>query len=261
MSYEIPLTKAISWNAAKEINALLAGARSQGKSWLGMYLTMVLAKLNPSTQIFVIDYKKSDFSRLAPLLPNGRVASDKEDIFELLENFNQLLQNRIEYFNENFGFGEDAMSVGMPLFYLVYDEFGAFTSELVTKEKQLHDKLIGKIALLGRQYNFGLIAIMQQASVGNSGLSSAVKEQFGLIAHMGSATPSAYRLTFKEDIDFQENRHFERGTGQLWLQGSFSPRTTIPFAAPLLAKEKLYKDFAEAFVNQDTQTALFCSRR
>lgn len=251
MNYDIPLTKTISYDSSKHINVLLAGSRGMGKSWFGMYLILKLSSLKSPTQIFTIDYKQSDISRLKKLLPENRVAITKDEIFSILEEFVALMKKRAKFVNENTEFGATANDLGMPLFYLIYDEFGAFTQTLSTKEKKHHDDLISQIVLLGRQYNFGLLAIMQQASVGNSGLNSSVKEQFGLIAHMGSASSAAYRQTFGESIEVP-NLKLERGHGFLWLQGLTTNGNVYPFVAPNLTGIDLWESFKKAFSNQNT---------
>ncbi len=222
-----------------------------GKSWFGMYLILKLAQLEPSTQIHAIDYKQSDISRLHEILPEERVAITKEQIFSLLENFVSLMKKRADFVNDSTSFGSTANDLGMPLFYLIYDEFGAFTQTLTSKEKKYHDDLISQIVLLGRQYNFGLLAIMQQASVGNSGLNSSIKEQFGLIAHMGSASSAAYRQTFGESIEVP-NLKLERGHGFLWLQGLTTNGNVYPFASPNLSKIDLWETFKKSFYYQNT---------
>ena len=254
LDYRIKLTQTIIWDTAKNINALLAGARGSGKSWLSMYIALKLAHLGDDTQaqaqIFIIDFKQSDTFKLKKFLPDGRVAGTKEEIFEVLEKFVSLMKERAKFITENAEFGSTAASLGMPLFYLWYDEFGAVTPTLDAKEKKKHDELLARIALLGRQYNFGLLAIMQQASVGNSGLNSNIKEQFGLICHMGQASKAAYKQTFGEGIEIPDIR-LETGQGLLQLQGITRNGTVQPFSAPDLTGLKLWDEFEKAFSNQN----------
>lgn len=246
-NFEIRLTKSISWDASKAINALIAGSRGMGKSYMTMALMLRLANLSPPTQIFGIDFKQSDISRLNNLLPNKRIASNKEQIFDLLNHFIELMKKRRDFINSKSEFGATANSLKMPLFYLVYDEFGAFTSVLSNKEKKEHDALLSQIMLLGRQYNFGIILVSQQVSVGNSGLNSNLKEQCGLIIHMGTATKEALRITFGNEIDLYSN-YLGIGEGQLWMQG-LTNGFTLPFVAEDLANVDLWSTFKYVFAN------------
>lgn len=250
LNYKIPITKTISWDAAKSINLLLGGSRGMGKSWFSMYCALKLAQLEKPTQIFIIDFKKSDVYSLKSLLPDTRVAGDKNEIFLLLEYYVSLMKKRAAFVSEHTEFGATATTLGMPLYYLWYDEFGAVTPTLDTKEKKRHDELITQIALLGRQYNFGIMAIMQQASVGNSGLNSNIKEQFGFICHMGDASQQAFRQTFGDGITIPKIK-LECGQGLLWMQGVTNNGAVVPFAAPDLAHIDLWKSFEHVFKRQN----------
>lgn len=246
-NYIIPITKSIKWESSRAINALIAGARGMGKSYMTMALMLRLANLSPPAQIFGIDYKQSDISRLNSLLPDGRIASNKEQIFDLLNHFIELMKKRRDFINSKSKFGATANSLKMPLFYLIYDEFGAFTSVLSNKEKKEHDALLSQIMLLGRQYNFGMILVSQQVSVGNSGLNSNLKEQCGLIIHMGTATKEALRITFGNEIDLYSN-YLGIGEGQLWMQG-LTNGYTLPFVSENLSNVDLWSTFKNIFAD------------
>lgn len=246
----------LEWDYVKDINAIIAGKRGGGKSYLAMSAAFRMA--GSRVQLFIIDYKRSDFSRLKKLdkLPDNRVASSKEEIFALLEYYIELMNKRIDYFNSlDDTFGKTAKDIGMLPFYLIYDEFGAFNSTLDAKEKKRHDALIKQITLMGRQYSFGIMIILQQASVGNSGLDTSIKEQCGLIVQMGNATPAALRQTFREDIESQDMK-FEIGQGQLWMESFSNSNKTYPFTAFYVYKDLLWKQFEINVYDQNVDTAL-----
>lgn len=248
----------LEWDYVKDMNAIIAGKRNSGKSFLALSIAFRIFGKYPYSQIFIIDYKRSDFSRLKNLenLPNNRVASSKEEIFSLLEYYVELMNKRIDYFNtlEN-SFGRTAKDFDMAPFYLIYDEFGAFNSTLDAKEKKRHDALIKQITLMGRQYSFGIMIILQQASVGNSGLDTSIKEQCGLIVQMGNATPATLRQTFREDIEPQDMK-FEVGQGQLWMESFSNSNKTYPFTAFYVYKDLLWKQFEINVYDQNVDTAL-----
>ena len=254
-NFEVKLTKSIGWDASKAINALIAGSRGMGKSYITMALMLRLANLSPPAQIFGIDFKWSDISRLNKLLPDGRIAVEKDEIFDLLNHFIELMKKRRDFINSKSKFGATANSLKMPLFYLIYDEYGAFTSALSNKEKKEHDALLSQIMLLGRQYNFGIILISQQVSVGNSGLNSNLKEQCGLIIHMGTDTKEALRITFGNEIDLYSN-YLGIGEGQLWMQG-LTNGFTLPFVAEDLSNIDLWTAFKKAFAKQNDEDFLY----
>lgn len=243
--YDIPITDSLNWNCSGQINALIGGSRGSGKSFFSIYLLIEIAKHNG--QIFVVDFKNSDLARLSVLLPKGRVASSKKEIFELLKKYVKLINKRQDYINRNENFGATACNLHWPVMYLFYDEFGAFVPTLNAKERKEHDRLISHIALLGRATNVGLVAIMQQISVGNSGLPSNVREQFGLIAYMGNANNAALHQAFGNEIRLQ-NEHFKTAEGQLWLQGRTNGYT-LPFCSPDLSNVRLWDELTKVIRN------------
>lgn len=251
--------KHLEWDYVKDINALIAGRRGSGKSFLAMYIAYKMLGIYPYTQLFIIDYKRSDFSRLKNLknFPNERVASTKEEIFNLLEYYTELMDKRTDYFNtlEN-TFGKTAHELGMPPFYLIYDEFGAFTATLDSKEKKKHEALIKKITLMGRQYSFGIVIISQAPSVLDTGISSSVKQQLGLTVSMGNTNPAALRQIFREDVDASDMK-FEVGQGQLWMDSFQNSNKTYPFTAFYIHKDMLWKQFEINVYDQDVDKALF----
>lgn len=259
MKYEIKISKSISYDCAKAINIIVAGSRGSGKTWLVFAMLLQLFQLDTPTQIFVVDFKQSDFSRFKNgVLHFGNVASTKEEIFALLEKFVDFMYSRIECM-KSAKFGETALSLSLPLYILIYDEFGAFVPTLDSKERKKHDELISKIVLLGRQYNFGLWAILQQASVGNSGLPSNVKEQAGMIAHMGEATEESYRQTFGISINHPKIR-LNSGEGLVWIQGLTMVGNVLPFCAPDLSEIDIWDNLKSNVPDQNDLYYIFHSK-
>lgn len=275
-NYSISLTKSLSWDAMGHISALITGARGTGKTFLAFSLLASLATLPVSlgallgtaelpTQIFVVDFKNADMARLSALLPEGRVANDKETAVQIVDLFRQLMDQRMNWINANAPFGATARNLKMPLFYLLIDEYSAtsaafneFTSKDEKAMKYHWFSSIHQIMMLGRQLGFGVIIITQQASDVNSGLSSALKEEFGLKAHMGPANDASYRLTFSNEVQIPIQT-LSTGEGLIWLEGTTDNGYLLPFAAPLVNTENFWQILKSAFQYQDTEKYLnFC---
>ena len=193
--YVVNITKSIRWNIADHISALITGARGSGKSFLLLSLISMLATLPQKqnqllgtstipTQIFAIDLKNSDIARLERLLPTNRVAHTKRDALRILERFVDLMKQRLEYIQNETPFGSTAKSLGMPAFYLIIDEWSATSAvfnNVVTKEEKIQKfkwfNLMHELMMLNRQALFGVIIATQQATVTNSGLSTAIKKK------------------------------------------------------------------------------------
>lgn len=265
--YNLSLTKSIKWDIATHISALITGARGSGKSFLLLSLIVMLATLPQGqnsllgssmipTQIFAIDLKNSDIARLQHLLPANRVAHTKDDALKILEKFIDLMKQRLEFIQNKKPFGSTAKSLGMPAFYLIIDEWSATSAtfnDAVTKEEKVQKfkwfNLMHELMMLNRQALFGVIIATQQATVTNSGLSTAIQEEVGLKIHMGNASSEAYRLTFGNDLKIP-NEYLDVGEGMLWLESQNLDWVT-PFAAPYINTENFWNILQKALIAQD----------
>lgn len=265
--YSIQISKSISWDCASHISALITGTRGSGKTFFGLSLIAMMAtmpELNGEllgsarlpTQWFAIDLKNSDIARLANILPAGRVASTKEDALKLLEHYVELMKQRLEFIKKETPFGSTAKSLGMPMYYLFIDEWSATSAvfnDAVTKEEKVQKfkwfSMIHELMMLNRGALFGVIIATQQATVVNSGLSSAIQEEVGLKVHMGPATKEAYRLTFGNELKIP-NERMEPGSGMLWLEGETTD-WAMPFMAPLIETESFWDVLKQALKHQD----------
>lgn len=88
---------------------------------------------------------------------------------------------------------------------------------------------------------------MQQISVTNSGLNSNIKQQFGMIVHMGADTKESYRQTFGATYEIPRV-NLSRGQGLIWMQGE---RIIQPFYAPDLSNIDIWQSFKKNLNNQN----------
>lgn len=266
--YKVALSKSFSWDAAKQINALVGGTRGSGKSFFALGALVQLASFprfdeskllgigTLPTQIFTIDFKNSDIARLGELLPKKRVAVNKKDAIAVLTHFDQLMHRRLKVIRD-YSFGATASKLKMPLYYLIIDEWSAtnaaFMSGMTKADKDLRYRwqaLIQDISMLGRAAGFGLIVISQQISVTNSGISSAVQEEAGLKLHFGDAEMSSYRLTFGNEVQIPDVQ-LNVGEAFAWIEGVTSSGYVIPFAAPYVDAANIWNILTQALASQD----------
>ncbi len=155
MNYLVTLTKTLSIDAYKKINFLVAGARGSGKSYgtliliaeLGSFLRLdrnrLLGTGQLPTQIYCVDFKNSDMARLAEFLPAGRVATNKEEAIDMVTRYDQLMHQRLDFIKKK-SFGATAGTLGMPMYYLIVDEWSttnaAFNQGITRFDKDMRYK-------------------------------------------------------------------------------------------------------------------------
>ena len=234
-NYTLTLSKSLTIDAYKQINFLIAGSRGSGKTYGTLILIAELAsfpRINLNkllgtgclpTQIYIVDFKNSDMAKLGQLLPHGRVATNKIEAVKVVSDFDSKMHNRLNFI-KNQAFGATAGTLGMPMYYLIIDEWSAtnaaFSQGMTKADKDMRYKwnaLITDIAMLNRVPGFGLGLISQQISVINSGLNSSIQEEAGLKLHFGDANMSSYRLTFGNDIQIPD-MGLETGEAYAWIE-------------------------------------------
>lgn len=273
-NYILTLSKSLTVDAYKQINCLIAGARGAGKTYGALILIAEMAsfpRINQNellgtcqlpTQIYIIDFKNSDLARLGALLPSGRVAINKEEAIRVVTDYDNKMHQRLSFI-KNEEFGATAGTLGMPMYYLIIDEWSAtnasFNQGMTKADKDMRYKwnaLITDIAMLNRVPGFGLGIISQQISVINSGLNSSIQEEAGFKLHFGNANMSSYRLTFGNDIQIPD-LNLETGEAYAWIEGLTSSGYVIPFGMPEIKNDKLWDYLKQALIYQDDGRYLF----
>ncbi|WP_308556717.1 FtsK/SpoIIIE domain-containing protein [uncultured Lactobacillus sp.] len=246
--YIIKLTKNIKLNIAKNPNILITGPRNSGKSWLVFCLIIQMAC--KGCQLFLIDPKNSDLSKLSRLMPQNRVATSKQEIFSLLEHFVELMKRRRNWFNNHANFGVTAEQLGMYPLILVFEEYGAFSAQLSNIEKKKLDALLAQISLLGRQYLCMCVYVMQQvrASTGSQ-FPSSLKEQTGTIISMGELSEQSEKYTFGQEYDIPQLRLYQ-GEGFIWYENNPNGDVIEPFIAPDLSNLNVWRIFQNCLKSQ-----------
>ena len=154
-NYVLTLSKSLAINAYEQINFLIAGARESGKTYGALILIAELAsfpRMNPNnllgtgklpTQIYIVDFKNSDLARLGALLPSGRVAINKEEAIQVVTDYDNKMHKRLSSIKDE-EFGATAGKLGMPMYYLIIDEWSAtnaaFNQGITKKDKDLRYK-------------------------------------------------------------------------------------------------------------------------
>lgn len=256
----VRLAKKLNWDYIKHPNALLTGPRNSGKSWLIFSIIMQMA--SAGTQLFIVDPKESDAYRLRhiPEMRSRVVGNDKQDVFAFLERFVDLLRQRIHWVEKHRSFAITAQDLGMPAYVLIFEEYAAFTAQLNTAEKKKLDALLTQINLLGRQYSFMAIYVMQQARASTgSQFSTAMREQMGLVVAMGQEPEQSLKATFGYEYDIPQVK-LSQGEGLLWMEGNSNGNVIQPFTSPDLSDLNFEKIFKDVLKSQSDDKLLECSK-
>lgn len=274
----ITLSKHISFNSYRKINFLVAGMRGSGKTYGTLILVAQLASEsrteskrllglgNCPCQLYFLDFKDSDTAKLAEILPGGRIATNKKDAIQLVTDYDHQMHQRLSFLKKQ-GFGATAEKLGMPMYYLIIDEWAATNAAFqqgTTKDdrdvRYQWNYLITDIAMLNRVAGFGLGIISQQISVINSGLNTSIQEEAGFKLHFGDANETSYKLTFGNDIEIPDIQ-LSTGEAFAWIEGITSSGYVIPFAMPYIEPDRLWSYLKQALVHQDNEKYLFMTTK
>src|SRR5699024_12703089 len=119
-------------------------------------------------EMYVID-RKRDIAKISNVISNENVASEINDIKELLNKVNHLMIERekeIESLSYN-KFSVDFTDYDMKPIYLIIDEMSAMLSELDNKEQKELMKIIKNIAQSGRSDGGGLVESLKERNTKN----------------------------------------------------------------------------------------------
>lgn len=271
--YYVPITHSIGFDALSHPFSLLFGPTRSGKSFMAIHIINMLSQLPITnirqlqgnatcpTQIFLIDLKNAEMARLQTLLPDGRVATTKDQAINLLEHFIELKRSRADFIANYGNFGDTASKLHMPLFCLVFEEFAttnAVFDEGVTKvDKDMRYKwhsLTKELFLTGAGLGFIALIITQQPTVVNADLSTIITDQVSVKLGMGSMTATQLHLGFGNDIDIP-NFHLTQGEGLAWING-YNDEMLTPFKSPYIDPQKMWVVLQKSLTYQDTNKYL-----
>ena len=175
LSYEpVPIYDGITWDYTHEaLHMLLIAPSGAGKTRLLTYLGgMVLKRQH---KLYVIDAKNSGFGRVFRYA--GVPVATK--IKEIIPMITGLVQEMEEFYSEN---DSDDDSVGLDFrekgkqgHFLIFDEILSVLASADKKDKAEIERLLGQIALKGREAGFSIIVTAQKLNA--TDLCKAITEQ------------------------------------------------------------------------------------
>ena len=244
---EIPIQHGSTWSLRSAPHAIVAGPTGYGKTYFVNYLISALSI--KGCELYLADPKNADLASLADYMPSAQVASDKNDIIDMVDRVEQMMRNRYTWMKEERRdrelFQSDFIDFGLHPVILVFDELAAFVAMLDKKQRERFESKIKSITLQGRQAGVELISVMQSPNANN--ISTESRSQSGFRVFLGNSGGVEYRMLFGEGLSFRTHC-FQPGQGLYTMVG----KTEVPeiIETPRFAKHDLPSLLRKALAHQ-----------
>ena len=191
---KMKLMKNIFWDYDTLPHMLISGGTGGGKTYF--ILSIIEALLETNAKISVLDPKNADLADLETVLPE--VYYRKEDIIDCIYRFYENMMKRSESMKQMNGYktGENYSYLGLPPYFLIFDEYVAFMEMLGTKENAAVLNKLKQIVMLGRQAGFFLVLACQRPDA--KYLGDGIRDQFNFRVALGRMSELGYSMMFEE---------------------------------------------------------------
>ena len=196
---KLRLMKNIYWEYDKLPHMLIAGGTGGGKSYF--ILTLIEALLRTNSILYVLDPKNADLADLEAVMPN--VYYKRDDMIACIDNFYDGMMKRNEDMKQmkEYKTGENYAYLGLPAYFLIFDEYVAFMEMLGSKESAAVINKLKQLVMLGRQSGYFLILACQRPDA--KYLGDGIRDQFNFRVALGRMSEMGYGMMFGEnDKDF-----------------------------------------------------------
>lgn len=194
---------------------LLVGQTGSGKTYALYSLILQMLAKNVQYNIYFADPKNSSLAVLGEKISRENTATDIEDIIKLLQNFNEIMEDRKAVIKDKLNTKLEATYADFQYepYIFIFDEFASFQTVLQTMEKKKRDevmKLLSQVVLQGRQLGFFLWIVMQKSDA--TLLPTNLRENLPVKFVLGNAEKQTYTTAFGNGVDIPE-KNFVLGQG------------------------------------------------
>lgn len=194
---------------------LLVGQTGSGKTYALYSLILQMLAKNVHYNIYFADPKNSSLAVLGERISAENTATSIEDIIKLLQNFNEIMQDRKADIKDRLNTKLEATYADFQYepYIFIFDEFASFQTVLQTMDKKKRDevmKLLSQVVLQGRQLGFFLWIVMQKSDA--TLLPTNLRENLPVKFVLGNAEKQTYTTAFGTGVDIPE-KNFELGQG------------------------------------------------
>ncbi|EAE0271723.1 cell division protein FtsK [Listeria monocytogenes] len=210
--YTLIIDKSISISL---YGTLLVGQTGSGKTYALYSLILQMLAKNVHYNIYFADPKNSSLAVLGERISAESTATSIEDIIRLLQNFNEIMEDRKASIKNKLNTKLEATYADFQYepYIFIFDEFASFQSVLQTMEKKKRDEvmmLLSQVVLQGRQLGFFLWIVMQKSDA--TLLPTNLRENLPVKFVLGNAEKQTYTTAFGTGIDIPE-KNFALGQG------------------------------------------------
>lgn len=194
---------------------LLVGQTGSGKTYALYSLILQMLAKNVHYNVYFADPKNSSLAVLGERISAESTATSIEDIIRLLQNFNEIMEDRKAEIKDKLNTKLEATYADFQHepYIFIFDEFASFQTVLQTMEKKKRDevmKLLSQVVLQGRQLGFFLWIVMQKSDA--TLLPTNLRENLPVKFVLGNAENQTYTTAFGTGVDVPEKK-FALGQG------------------------------------------------
>lgn len=221
-AYQIKIMNNFVKDVSKAPHLLISGETGSGKSYL-LYFIMFQLILK-ECELYVIDRKKV-LTKFEGILGAEHVADEEEKIFELLHRVNSSMDQREEFFKNEYAedLDKDFTTTDFKPIFLIIDELGSLVSELESKKQKEFNKMLQSIAQRGRASGVNIIISMQQPNAQN--LPTAIRDQLTFKTVLGNTDDTTRNLVFTASDLIDLN--FDKGQGYFTNSGTHNKASIL----------------------------------